>query len=83
MMSKQILSQKDLKFDLQRQIEHVYAGLGTFIDSKLSKWNISKLQQQLRTKPTGVSAVGATKPESTASGIDANAAEAAPRLSLT
>ena len=55
---------RDIRRDLQRQVDDVYAEAGTFVDCKLSRWNISKLQQQLKSKTTGVSAVGASNSES-------------------
>ena len=60
---EELKRQRDIRQDLQRQIDYVYAEIGTLIDSKLSKWNISKLQQQLKSKSTGVSAVGASNNE--------------------
>ena len=60
---EELKRQRDLKNDLQRQIDFVYSELGSFIDNKLSKWNISKLQQQIKTKTTGVSVVGTTNSE--------------------
>ena len=60
---EELKRQRDIRQDLQRQIDYVYAEIGTFIDSKLSNWNISKLQQQLKSKSTGLSAVGASNNE--------------------
>ena len=53
--------QRDIKDNLQRQIAHVYAEMGRFTDGKLSKWNLSKLKQNLKSKTkgtTGIHAVG-------------------------
>ena len=52
--------QRDIRYNLQRQLDFIYVELGTFVDSKLSKWNLTKLQQSLRPKvknSTGINAV--------------------------
>ena len=43
-----IKMQRDIKYNLQRQLDFIYSEIGTFMDSKLSKWNLSKLQQSLK-----------------------------------
>ena len=45
--------QRDMKDDLQRQLSHVFSELGTFTDSHLSKWNLSKLQHALKPAKPG------------------------------
>ena len=52
--------QRDLQGNLQRQIDHVYVALDTHMDEPLSRWNLSKLQSQLKAKSkntTGINVV--------------------------
>ena len=58
--------QRDMKESLQKQIDFIFSEISTFTESKLSKWNLAKLQQSLKPKnknTTGISAVGATAQE--------------------
>ena len=78
---EELKRQRDIRRDLQRQIDDVYTEIGTLIDSKLSRWNISKLQQKLKPKATGVSAVGASNNEPvshTPQGDDTRVSDAPP-----
>ena len=52
--------QRDLTGDLQKQIDYVYVSIDTYVDDRLSKWNLSKLQSQLKSRAkntTGIHAV--------------------------
>ena len=54
--------QKDIRGNLDLQIAYLYGEIGDSMDEKLSKWNLAKLQQQLRTKTkntTGLNAMNA------------------------
>ena len=58
-----VKKQKDIKRNLDLQIGYLYGEIADSMDDKLSRWNLSKLQQQLkfRTKnSTGLNAVGAS-----------------------
>ena len=60
-MKEEIKKQKDLTGRLDAQINWVFSEIAERTDNKLSKWNLMKLQKQLKTQPrntTGVSAVG-------------------------
>ena len=55
-----IKRRRDLVGDLQGQIDFVHGELDTYTDDRLSKWNLSKLQSQLKTRPknsTGIHAM--------------------------
>ena len=57
-----VRKQREHKDDLQGQINYVYSELDTYNDAQLSKFNISKLKDSLKTKtkiPTSINAVGA------------------------
>ena len=59
-MKEEIKKQKDLIGRLEAQINWVFGEIAERTDNKLSKWNLLKLQTQLKSKPrntTGVSAV--------------------------
>ena len=56
-----VRKQREHKDDLQGQINYVYSELDTYNDAQLSKFNISKLKDSLKTKtkiPTSINAVG-------------------------
>ena len=58
---------RDLKYSLQGQLDYLQGEMSTFVDAKLSKWNLTKLQQSLKPKvknSTGISVVQA-EPSST------------------
>ena len=57
-----VKKQKDLKGNLDLQIGYLYGEIGDTMDEKLSRWNLAKLQHQLKFKTknsTGLNAVGA------------------------
>ena len=57
----EVRKQRDL-VTLNQQVAWVYGELGRYTDSKLSKWNTRRLEQQLKTGPknaTGVNALSA------------------------
>ena len=58
--------QKHLEGQLSAQLNWAFAEIAEKTDSKLSKWNLSKLQQQLKPQTknsTGINAVEASGPE--------------------
>ena len=58
-----VKKQKDLRGNLDYQISYLYGEIGDSMDDKLSRWNLAKLQQQLKFKSknsTGLNAVGAS-----------------------
>ena len=58
-----VKKQRDLRYDLDMQISYIYGQLGDNMDEKLSRWNLAKLQQQLKPKSknsTGVNALEMT-----------------------
>ena len=62
---KKLAKQNNCEFDLDKQIAYVYSEMGTVLDEKLSRWNLNKLQQQLKLKPkntTGINALSASEP---------------------
>ena len=62
-MKEDVKKQKDLVGKLEGQINWVFGEIAERTDSKLSKWNLSKLQKQLKPQTknsTGIHAVGAT-----------------------
>ena len=64
-----IKRRRDLTGYLQGQIDFVHGELDTYTDDRLSKWNLSKLQSQLKTKPknsTGIHAMPTEQSESAA-----------------
>ena len=59
-IKEDVKKQKDMKNDLDKQIAHIYSEMGDQVDDKLSRWNMAKMQKQLRLKPknsTGIHAV--------------------------
>ena len=71
--------QRDMKEDLQRQIDHVLGELGTSIDHTLSKWNISKLNKALKSsKPPGSAGIHAVQTDHEERRITAASAPAPP-----
>ena len=62
-MKEEIKKQKDLSGKLDAQVAWIFSEIAERTDNKLSRWNLSKLQKQLKTQPrntTGVNLVGAT-----------------------
>ena len=60
-MKEEIKKQRELAGNLDGQISWVFSEIAERTDNKLSKWNLSKLQRQLKTQPrntTGIHAVG-------------------------
>ena len=58
-------NQNDLRGNLDLQLNYLYGEFGDSMDEKLSKWNLTKLQQQLRYKSkntTGLNVIGAQQP---------------------
>ena len=56
--------QKDLRGNLDQQVGYLYGEIGDSMDEKLSKWNLAKLQQQLKMKSknsTGINVIGAQR----------------------
>ena len=61
-----VRQQRDMRFDLQRQLNFIFSEISQFVDSKLSKWNLAKLQQSLKPKvknTTGINLVQASDAE--------------------
>ena len=62
-VKEDVKRQKEMKGNLDAQIAHIYSEMGDHEDDKLSRWNLAKMQQQLKLKPknsTGVHAVNAS-----------------------
>ena len=62
-MKEDVKKQKDLVGKLEGQINWVFVEIAERTDSKLTKCNLSKLQEQLKPQTknsTGINAVGAT-----------------------
>ena len=54
--------QKNLRGNLDQQVAYLYGEIGDSMDEKLSKWNLAKLQQQLKVRSknsTGINVIGA------------------------
>ena len=61
-VKEDVKKQKDIRGNLDLQIAYLYGEIGDSMDEKLSKWNLTKLQQQLRAKTkntTGLNAMNA------------------------
>ena len=61
-VKEDVKKQRDIIGSLQRQIEHVMEKIDTFTEDRLSRWNLTKLQSQLKSKQkntTGVNALNA------------------------
>ena len=62
-----IKKQKDLKGNIDLQLAYLYGEMGDTMDEKLSRWNLAKLQQQLKYKTkntTGLNAVASSAADS-------------------
>ena len=60
LIKEDVKKQKDMRSDLDKQIAHIYSEMGDQVDDKLSRWNLAKMQKQLKLKPknsTGIHAV--------------------------
>ena len=55
---------------LQQQVAWVYGELGRYTDSKLSKWNTRRLEQQLKIGPKNATGVNASGAEATSESVD-------------
>ena len=58
---EEIKRQRTIRYDLDGQIAYLYGELGDNMDERLSRWNLTKLQQQLKYKAkntTGIHALG-------------------------
>ncbi len=65
-MKEEIKKQRDLVGQLDAQINWVFGEIAERTDNKLSKWNLSKLQRQLKSQPkntTGIHAIGTNNDE--------------------
>ena len=65
-VKEDVKRQKEMKGNLDAQIAHIYSEMGDQEDDKLSRWNLAKMQKQLKLKPknsTGVHAVSANGSE--------------------
>ena len=57
---------------LQQQVAWVYGELGRYTDSKLSKWNTRRLEQQLKVGPKNATGVNALSAEATPESADSS-----------
>ena len=59
---KKYAKQNHCEWDLDKQVAYVYGEMGTLLDEKLSRWNLTKLQQQLKVKPNNSTGINAITP---------------------
>ena len=60
----EVKKQRDLQGSLQKQIDHVYVSLDTHLDDRLSRWNLSKLQSQLKGRQKNTTGINSVEVES-------------------